>query len=909
MARRLLAQDGPKNRALSALGAQARSWEPSVPVLPEHDPSRVNDGSLHTYWAARAEDLPADIGIEWPKAQEFSSVVVRYFDGRMVAGPAMARTQQWARPQYWDHEEWKDLDAKVLGQETSVVRYTFPSVTTSRLRLLFSEPPDPESRRTPDALGIYVCEFEAYREAPCQGVSSAEDRLVLRQDNDWSNNNTYGRWQDPSATFPGYYNPWASDTRYDDAGSMVIEPKQTRVFTDTLRPTLIVSESKWARIPCATEQVGLGRVGLKNGFLRLEVATQGRLTESQLTNLVTGEEVSTPHAALFRIRTSQAELTPADFKVVKADTSGSDAEASHLRLDLTSAALDLSVHYELNRQDHFFHKWLTLTNKAASDLQVLDATVSSLGLPRLLDLWAGPELSYPIFRMAKGGFFTCLETVYFDHQGDALTYYPGMTIAPGKTFESKKAVVGVYRNRGEEVERFDLGVRDWVIEYHAHVSPIAKEWPDIYLEGWSADFGMKDLVQRPRWTEQFLAMAPKMGIRFLDTTEGTNLALLMPTDLQKRWAELANRYEIGTGWWTDFGSPAGYGPVVPYLEPYRCKLSPEAKKLFDQTVQLVDTYKLRGFHWADYWAVWPCNNPAHGHLPGKYSIYAQGERMIQFNQQMHAVSPGLMLGADSGLDNPQYGRYADSRHHGGGVDAHPSVEPDIHIDRLYADMNRAYLYGLAHESLLRPWFRLLNCVNHFGMESRQHDRAGYRYSLLSAIGLAAQLTFDDAPLEISDSDIQFTRNWENWAKSHQDYLKQGDRLFDRTLHFNDILNGNPEALDGYAHIRGDRGYVFLDNPAPVAQIAELTLALDAPASAKFSVEEVYPGGMTLEGSGDGAYPQGGKLRGDGAREASPHLVDRSCFLRRAAPQRSAGRCPCRRMETLRGRLDCIAPRY
>ena len=203
VAGRLLAQDGPKNLALSALGARARSWEPSVPVLPEHDPSRVNDGSLHTYWAVRAEDLPADIGIEWPKAQEISSVVVRYFDGRMVAGPAMARTQQWARLQYWNHEEWKDVDAKVVGQETSAVRYTFPSVTTSRLRLLYTEPPDPESRRTPDALGIYVCEFEAYREAPFQTVSSEKDRLVLRQDNDWSNNNTYGRWQDPSATSRG----------------------------------------------------------------------------------------------------------------------------------------------------------------------------------------------------------------------------------------------------------------------------------------------------------------------------------------------------------------------------------------------------------------------------------------------------------------------------------------------------------------------------------------------------------------------------------------------------------------------------------------------------------------------------------------------------------------------------------
>ena len=68
---------------------------------------------------------------------------------------------------------------------------------------------------------------------------------------------------------------------------------------------------------------------------------------------------------------------------------------------------------------------------------------------------------------------------------------------------------------------------------------------------------MKDLVRRPQWTEQFFATAHKMGIRYLDTTEGTNLALLMPADLQKRWVELADRYEIGTGWWNDFGSPAG----------------------------------------------------------------------------------------------------------------------------------------------------------------------------------------------------------------------------------------------------------------------------------------------------------------------------------------------------------------
>ena len=85
--------DQPEDLALRALGGLARTWEPAVPVLPEHEPFRVNDGSLHTYWAVRPGDLPADIGIEWAESQEISSVVVRYFDGRMVRGPAIARTE------------------------------------------------------------------------------------------------------------------------------------------------------------------------------------------------------------------------------------------------------------------------------------------------------------------------------------------------------------------------------------------------------------------------------------------------------------------------------------------------------------------------------------------------------------------------------------------------------------------------------------------------------------------------------------------------------------------------------------------------------------------------------------------------------------------------------------------------
>jgi hypothetical protein len=830
----------PQDNGFNGSGIRARSWEPGVRVIPGYEPQRATDNIPHTYWAVSAYDLPADLGVEWESPRKVASVVVRYFDGKMVRGPAMARTQQWARLQCWASGNWKDLSAEVVGQETSSVRYTFPPVNTTRVRLLFTEPPDPESRRTPEPLGIYVSEFEVYSDVPFQVVDSPE-HILMR----------------PPRT-EDYYNEWGSDNPYDVAGPLIIEPKRTRIFSDVLTPTLIVAESRWAETPCSADRGHQGRIAIQNGFLRLDVSVDGELREVGVTNVVTGESVSTPESLGFRLRTSSGVLTSKDFKIVRVDTTQSNPEISRLRVNLTSAVADVSVFYALNRQDHFYHKWLTLTNKTGSNYQVLDVTVSALGLPRLLDLMAGPELTYPICRLKDGGFFECLEAVYWDHAGDALTFYPGVMTRAGESFESEKAAVGVYQNRGEIIERFDRGVRDWIIEYHVHISPIAKQWPDIYIEGWSAKFGMQELEERPEWAEQFFATAQKMGVRYMDTYEPTNLALLMPEGLRRRWVELANQYDIGTGWWNDFGSDYGWGFMAPYFKPYLCKLSPEAEDYFEQIVKLVGTYKLRGFHWADFWTVWPCDNAEHGHQPGKHSIYAQGKRMVRFNEDMHKASPGLMVGADSGLDNPQYGKYADSRHHGGGWDATPTVEPDIHLDRLYADMNRDYLYGLAHQTMLRPWYRLLNCVNHFGQVTHHHDSAGFRYALLSAIALAPQLTFNDAPDDIPQDDIEFARKWENWAREHQDYLKEGDKLFDRTCRFEDRRGGD-QSLTGYSHIRKDRGYIFLINPDAIEHIAELTLELEAPRSEKFNVEEVYPGGMALEGPG-GVYPQGAKLK-------------------------------------------------
>jgi hypothetical protein len=248
-----------RNLALHGMGAHARSWLPGAAIIPGHVPGQANDGSFRSYWLARPENLPADLGLEWKQPQELSSVIVRYTDGRMARGPVVARTQDWVRLQRWEAGTWKDIEAEVLWQETASARYIFAPVLTSRIRLLFTESSDPEFRRGPDRLPIAVAELEAYKQAPFRVVSSG-GRLVrfARQDHQ-----------------AGYNEPPTRDVPYDIAGPLVVEPKQTRVFSDRLAPTLVVAESRWAKQPCAIVRTGTG-VRLRNGFLELNISVTRR---------------------------------------------------------------------------------------------------------------------------------------------------------------------------------------------------------------------------------------------------------------------------------------------------------------------------------------------------------------------------------------------------------------------------------------------------------------------------------------------------------------------------------------------------------------------------------------------------------------------------------------------------------
>ncbi len=128
-----------------ALKGTMHSWEPGAVALLGHEPNKANDASQRSYWQAGASHLPEDLGVEWKTPRTVSSLIVRYFDGRMVRGPWAARTQQWARLQYWDSATWRHINAQVLGQETAVVRYVFPPVNHDKNSPGFYRAPRPAS--------------------------------------------------------------------------------------------------------------------------------------------------------------------------------------------------------------------------------------------------------------------------------------------------------------------------------------------------------------------------------------------------------------------------------------------------------------------------------------------------------------------------------------------------------------------------------------------------------------------------------------------------------------------------------------------------------------------------------------------------------------------------------------------
>lgn len=143
------------------------------------------------------------------------------------------------------------------------------------------------------------------------------------------------------------------------------------------------------------------------------------------------------------------------------------------------------------------------------------------------------------------------------------------------------------------------------------------------------------------------------------------------------------------------------------------------------------------------------------------------------------------------------------------------------------------------------------------INTRDFDRSGFKYSLISSVGTAGlnnvlamlpgrdQEAFDKFPAD----DKAFVKRWLDWADTQSDVLVNTQVI--STLMSDDESGGKPglDKVDGVAAVSSDgtTGFLFLYNPGPTRPFAEIfldesigILPSNGSVARKWIVHEMYP---------------------------------------------------------------------
>ncbi len=223
-----------------------------------------------------------------------------------------------------------------------------------------------------------------------------------------------------------------------------------------------------------------------------------------------------------------------------------------------------------------------------------------------------------------------------------------------------------------------------------------------------------------------------------------------------------------------------------------------------------------------------CYSSRHGHIPGKGG-YKGFRNCVKVVESIKKAQPGIFLMAFHGVK--EYGvwglKYFDQ--HEAFWEQAPAFfatqYPDLSAERITAD-------GMRLQSIWNHKFRFLPySINHSicskmlqDCNSPQFmrdmfDYAGYRFSLISAVAAGKSITITGMPVDVQECDdgkyIKFYKKWIGFAKEHFG------------CNYKIVTFGTQVergGFDGWSHINGNKGYIFLFNSSPFAVCADFTMS-------------------------------------------------------------------------------------
>ena len=241
-----------------------------------------------------------------------------------------------------------------------------------------------------------------------------------------------------------------------------------------------------------------------------------------------------------------------------------------------------------------------------------------------------------------------------------------------------------------------------------------------------------------------------------------------------------------------------------------------------------------------------CYSAEHGHLPGKgaYKGFRNAMRVVKRLKQAfpHLYIQGFHGTKEYGLwgfrDFDQHECYWEQDPYCQGC-----IYPDFSEDRLTAG-------GMRFQSAWNQLFRFMPPEMNHALASRMtqyclmpqslrylYDQLGWKYAFFSSLAVGASMTVTMIPYDLDAVShgeyLEFYRKWIPWARAHFEYARYSKPFGAQ------VACG---AMDGFARVKGDHGFLFLFNPGPVDVAASFELGdeIGLYQNGEYQLLELYP---------------------------------------------------------------------
>ncbi len=585
-----------------------------------------------------------------------------------------------------------------------------------------------------------------------------------------------------------------------------------------------------------------------------------------------------------------------------------------------AAVLSADLIYTLKRDDAFLRRQLILSNTTPLRLKrvVLGKTAFATPAPEVVHyvtFIAAPTVE--IIRHQRGGWFTGIENPFFqgvlDERGLALSYDPGLILKAGEGYASEPQFLGVYKKSGVLIEdsgrdfRYNANgsgykpldrnenraLRAYALDY---LSPAQKRFLNINYQFFHP------LPQMPR-TEQDLDYFKKTIDTFSEIDgdmiifkplhpyrkpdAGRPFWDVVPDDPRhpaRQVVDYATGLGISYGFYMGIAAHGGEGnaaglnfrPDQPTWKksdaagrraPDNCLACDDFYEWwFSVQNNTIQKYKLRNWSWdPSLGSGMNCHDESHGHFADQGG-YKGWRRCLELMRRLKAENPGLFIQGFYGTKN--FGLWGLKHVDQSEVYNEQTIIVSTRHNQISDDRQNAD--GLRFQNYWSMRFRftpamighaLVHRISEGGFDPeliKAWDYDGWKYSVMSSLAVAGSVMPTILPYQtdLVPGYAEFYKKWMRWARENFDYVNTTEPFGEQV---------QPGAVDGYARIKGDHGFIFLfnGNPRPSQITFQVGDEINLQAKGDYEFTELYPsenGQRVLDDAGKSHWALGETAR-------------------------------------------------